>query len=88
MDYIEPKLTAEGVLLECFRYFAYMDRANAAIHLSEVRYSPITFRCAEHLQHRLAEVKALVKDGLSGDWLLIESVLLDLGAYEEDSGRI
>ena len=37
------------VLGWCLRYFANLDRSNAAIHTGAVRYSPITFRLAEVL---------------------------------------
>jgi hypothetical protein len=88
--YVEPKLSPEGVIFEAFRYFAHMDEANAAIHMSRVRYSPITFRCAEHLQGRLAEVRSLSNRNLlpmHPDLGLLERVLNDLGEYEEDKGR-
>lgn len=38
----------EAVLL-AFEYFYYMDCANAKIHCSPVRFSPITFRLHEHI---------------------------------------
>jgi len=87
MSKIEPKLSPEGVILEAFRYFAHLDSANAAVHAASVRYSPITFRCAEHLQDRLEEVQGLVQGDLPPDFALLVRVLDDLGAYEEDPGR-
>ena len=65
--------------LWAFQYFEAMDRANAQIHCSLVRYSPITFR----LQRALREA-----------WNQDEDVTQEMmmvyahdGAYEEDKGR-
>jgi hypothetical protein len=75
-------VSADQVLWECFRHFAHMDEANAAIHCAQVRYSPITFRLAEHL----API-------LETDWLaphnhaLLQGVVDHMGHYEEDPGR-
>ncbi len=63
------------VLAYCFQHFANLDKANAAIHMADVRFSPITFRLAETLHahnvfgHTLAQV------------------LDDKGRYPEDRGR-
>jgi hypothetical protein len=46
-----------------FKYFYYLDNANAQIHLSEVRYSPITFLLADSLylmSDRSPEVTAVL----------------------------
>jgi hypothetical protein len=73
--------TIDHVLWECFRHFVHLDEANAAIHFAPVRYSPLTFRLAEHLAP------------IPSEWLtppddyLLRNVLNHLGAYEEDRGR-
>ena len=75
-------MTIDQVLWECFRNFASMDEANAAIHCSPVRYSPITFRVAEQLA-------AIPRGNLTfrnAKWL--DTVLRDRGSYPEDVGRI
>lgn len=54
----------------------YADHANAAIHMSQVRYSPIVFELAESL----AEL------GATGE--AIRAVLADRGRYPLDPGRI
>ena len=75
-------MTIDQVLWECFRNFASLDEANAAMHCSPVRYSPITFRVAEQL------------DPLPHDWLAphnakwLDRVLRDRGRYPEDVGRV
>lgn len=79
---VTPKLSVEQMLWECFRYFAHIDESNAAMHTALVRYSPITFRLAEHL----API-------LDTGWLdphnhaLLREVVGHLGSYEEDTGR-
>ena len=74
----EPKLPLEDVLWHAFRQNYHLDHSNAAIHCAEVRYSPITFRIAEHLlaiaPHR-------------GQNRELRDVLGDVGAYVEDPGR-
>lgn len=78
---IVPKQTVDQTLWECFRYFSALDESNAAIHVSQVRYSPITFRLAE----QLASVN---RDDLAAhNARLLDEVLRHLGAYEEDKGR-
>ncbi len=58
-------------------HFEAMDRANAAIHCSTVRYSPLTFRLAEALE-------AIGKhEGVPAAL----TVLVHKGAYAEDPGR-
>ena len=64
--------------IHCFMHFWAADIANAAIHTSAVRYSPITFRLAEVLVD--TEVSGVVEYAL-------ENVLNHLGTYEEDPGR-
>jgi len=68
---------------DCFRYFFHLDHSNAAIHSAPVRYSPITFRLAEALDELRFE--AVPDDDFSRS--LLDLVLVDLGAYPEDTGR-
>ena len=65
----------EAVLADCLRYFAHRDESNAALHGSQVRYSPITFRIAEALT---------ASDRPSH---LAFDVMSHAGRYEEDRGR-
>lgn len=65
------------VLWHCFRQNYHADKANASIHCSSVRFSPITFRLAETL-------KGLQPQHLSPD---AQEVLFHAGKYEEDKGR-
>lgn len=57
-------------------HFEATDRANAHIHMSQVRYSPITMELAE----------ALKDNGCTGQ--AIETVLADRGRYPLDRGRV
>lgn len=86
MDGVEPaygpKQTLDETLFWCLNHFANLDKANAAIHTSKVRFSPITFRLAEHLNVAHAQVDVTVVDPL-----LLE-VLEDLEQYAEDRGRV
>lgn len=46
----EPSLLdVNPALLYSFEYFYHMDCANSAIHMSSVRFSPITFEIASHI---------------------------------------
>lgn len=58
----------------------HLDHSNATIHCAKVRYSPLTFRLAEHL-YGLAEPfdRTLCDEAVA--------VLRDKGAYPEDTGR-
>lgn len=75
-------MTLDQLLWECFRHFIHLDESNAAMHTAPVRYSPITFRLAEHLAPLL-----------NTEWLaphnrvLLREVVSHIGAYEEDKGR-
>lgn len=69
-------MNLEDVLTWCLIHFVHADEANAAMHCAEVRYSPITFRLAE----------ALVSLG-ENEHPLVVAVMLDRGAYVEDTGR-
>lgn len=71
-------MTLEEVLWHCFRQNYHADNSNAAIHTAPARYSPITFRIAEHL------VALAPHRGQSHE---LRNVLGDKGAYPEDPGR-
>lgn len=72
-------MTIETVLYHCFKQNYHADHANAAIHCAQVRYSPLTFRLAEHLQDQRGPDSTLTPE--------VVAVLLDRGAYVEDAGR-
>ena len=66
---------------QAFLHFFHTDHANAAIHLSAVRYSPITFKLA-----------GAVASG-DGPWVegveaAAASVMADVNQYPLDRGRI
>lgn len=71
------------VLYQALRHFVHLDESNAAIHCAPVRYSPITFRLAEHLAATLADPDA--------DWVdldnTVATVMSHVGQYDEDAGR-
>jgi hypothetical protein len=72
-----PQQNVETTLFHAFEYFFHLDHSNAAFHCSTVRFSPITFRLAEHLWQNT-------------DWHVNEhlrEIILDIGQYEEDRGR-
>ena len=75
-------MTGEEILGACLRRFAYEDRSNAAIHLGEVRYSPLTFELARMIDASFDvslldnETRALVWDVRDHD-----------GKYPRDGGR-
>ena len=72
-------------MLWAFRHVFHNDCMNAAMHCSQVRFSPITFRLAEALTSRY---NAYGGDGLPGDAMgLVRVVMGDRGLYEEDPGR-
>lgn len=73
-------------LYEAFLHFYHQDHSNAAIHMSPVRYSPITFRLAEALSdNSLGVYIQVVHEGWSEREL--QEVMAHLGKYEEDKGR-
>ncbi len=74
---------AQLTVWECFRHFAHLDHANAAIHTADVRYSPITFRLAETLDD-LRDVAVPID---AGSVQLLDLVLAHRGTYPEDTGR-
>jgi hypothetical protein len=71
----------EFVLYQSFLKMYHEDRANAAMHCAEVRYSPLTFRLAEALEDHL---KVAPSNEVYPD---VYTVLLDKGTYDEDPGR-
>jgi hypothetical protein len=75
---VQPRKPLEEVLWHTFEYFYHLDKGNACIHVSVVRFSPITFRLAEHLwsDFRSMRVNEMLRE-----------VILDSGQYEEDKGR-
>lgn len=64
-------------LIWCLEHLARADQANAAVHCAPVRYSPITFRVAQALEHA----------GLREESDVLADVLDHVGAYELDPGR-
>lgn len=60
-------------ILHAFLHFYHLDRANASIHMAEVRFSPLTFSLAAEL----------------GSWSSeeVEEVHYHQGKYELDKGR-
>ena len=67
-----PEHLIDDALAWALIHFEAQDRANAAIHCSPVRYSPITFRLAE---------------ALGKEYSLAAAVLAERGKYVEDRGR-
>jgi len=63
--------------------------ANAAMHCAEVRYSPITFRIAEHLDalEAGAVFRAHPNDMRWELLVVLDDVRSHRGAYAEDTGR-
>jgi hypothetical protein len=58
-----------------FHHHYHSDKSNAAVHLSAVRFSPLTFRLADAVRE-------------SEWWCVhISEVLADKGKYSEDRGR-
>lgn len=70
--------TTNEVLLWCFQQNYHLDKSNAAIHNSPVRFSPLTFRIYE-----------VLFDGWGTEPLTEEmwEVRRHKGTYEEDKGR-
>lgn len=75
-------IPVDQLLGHCLEHFAYLDRSNAAVHLAPVRYSPITFRLAEHVfdAARWSPTARLSVE-------LAREVMAHAGAYPEDPGR-
>lgn len=68
-----------------FTHLYHLDKSNAALHCSDVRFSPITFRLAEALAEQcgLSSLGALNESQVNE----VEEVLMHKGLYEEDKGR-
>ncbi len=81
-DVVRSQMPLDQVLWECFRHFVMLDESNAAVHVAQTRYSPITFRLAEHL-HEMNVYPHLARENDE----LLSKVVRHLGAYEEDRGR-
>lgn len=77
-----PDLPLDRVLWSCFEHFATKDQSNAALHMSQVQYSPITFRLADQLD-------AMNIYAALGEWSenLLRDVMRHRGSYREDRGR-
>lgn len=66
------------ILIHVFSHFYHEDNANAAMHRSVVRYSPITF-----------DVARLIGEKAEGTIpITVVEVLSHIGAYQPDPGRI
>lgn len=74
-------LTAHQIVYSAFAHFKAMDEANAAVHVADVRYSPLTFRLAELLEDW--ELDYLAEP--AGE--AVKTVLTHRGRYAEDPGR-
>lgn len=74
---VDPKKPLDEVLWHAFDHFYHLDKANACVHVNVVRFSPITFRLAEHLWQMPSMHQSLP----------LREVILDSGQYEEDTGR-
>ena len=72
-------MTLETTLYHAFKQAYHMDHANASVHCAQVRYSPLTFRLAEHLQAMKGPDSTLTPE--------VVAVLRDRGVYAEDPGR-
>ena len=77
------------VLWWCLLHFAMTDEANAAIHTTPVRYSPITFRIVEALTFtdRGGNERPIrpLNDAAAELWQRVSN---HLGQYPEDAGRV
>jgi putative IMPACT (imprinted ancient) family translation regulator len=72
-------MSLDTVLYHAFKQAYHLDHSNAAIHCAQVRYSPLTFRLAEHLQDARGPESTLTAE--------VVAVLKDKGVYAEDLGR-
>lgn len=75
---VEPKMSLEETLWFSFVQNYHLDKGNAAVHCNVVRFSPITFRLAEHLWQQFPNLHLTIP---------LREVILDSGQYEEDRGR-
>ena len=65
--------------LWALHHFEAMDCANAAVHCSPVRYSPVTFRLARALKDSWPSNEDITEE--------MHRVLHHEGMYKEDPGR-
>ena len=70
-------------LIHGFLLVYHQDHANAAMHCTTVRYSPITFRFAELIHAHAYDDEYFIGE-LSEQ---VRRVIGDKGEYEEDRGR-
>jgi hypothetical protein len=68
-------MNVHEVMYWALEHFYHADKANAAIHTSQTRFSPLTFRLAEALEPYLP------------DSFIVQEVLSHRGKYAEDKGR-
>jgi len=69
-----------------FLHFYFMDKANAAMHMSPVKFSPITFQMALNLEDEYSELgydEGILCD-LSPEF---GEIMRHRGRYELDAGR-
>jgi hypothetical protein len=66
-------------ILWSFEYFYHMDKANACIHCSPVRFSPLTFRLFDALMNGWSRDEDITS--------AMAEVRSHAGAYELDPGR-
>ncbi len=62
-----------------FLYFYHRDKMNSAIHMSGVKFSPITFGLANVLDHHLEGLEVVPEQ--------LREVLEAAGKYDLDRGR-
>lgn len=86
MNTSDRSLTETRAMSASFRHFYFLDRHNAAVHMSPVRYSPITFRLAECLSYE-GRLQDMMYDG-DQTYVEVHQVMKHAGRYPEDRGRI
>jgi hypothetical protein len=67
------------ILLWCFQQNYHLDKSNASVHCSPVRFSPITFRLFEALMVIWPEDEDITQE--------MAEVMSHHKTYEEDKGR-
>ena len=72
--------TTPEILVWCFEQNYHLDKSNAAVHCSPVRFSPITFRLYEALM-----VDWDVEQDITQE---MAEVKFHQGKYQEDRGRV
>ena len=73
-------MAPDEVLLWCFQQNYHLDKSNAAVHCSPVRFSPLTFRIYETLMERWP-----INEDITAEMAEVRS---HCGVYKEDLGRI